>query len=134
VGNDYTIRFHNRLYQVHKPALPGLRQGRVVMEGRLDGSLAIRFREHYLKYTDLGVVPPKSRSLSRGSQLNDGVEDRVSAEPRPPDATPTGDCSAGNWAGSDPSPSTTADGPRVPYRPPATHPWRRKLLGPTPTS
>ena len=134
VGNDYTIRFHNRLYQVHKPALPGLRQGWVVMEERLDGSLAIRFREHYLKYTDLGVVPPKSRSLSRGSQLNGGVEDRVSAEPRPPDATPTGDCSVGNSAGSDPSQSTTADGPRVAYRPPATHPWRRKLLGPTPTS
>ena len=49
------------------------------MEERLDGSLAIRFREHYLKYTDLGVVPPKSRSLSRGSQLNGGVEDRVFA-------------------------------------------------------
>ncbi len=25
VTNDYTIRLHNRWYQLHKPALPGLR-------------------------------------------------------------------------------------------------------------
>jgi hypothetical protein len=24
VSNDYTVRFDNRLYQLHKPALPGL--------------------------------------------------------------------------------------------------------------
>ena len=32
VSNDYTVRFCDRLYQLHKLALPGLRNGRVIME------------------------------------------------------------------------------------------------------
>jgi transposase-like protein len=53
VTNDYTIRLHNRCYQLHKPALPGLRGGQVIVEERRDGTLAIRFREHYLKYHEI---------------------------------------------------------------------------------
>ena len=45
VANDYTIRFHNRFYQLLKPVYPGERGGKVVSELRLDGSMAIRFRE-----------------------------------------------------------------------------------------
>jgi transposase len=134
VGNDYTVRFDNRLYQVHKPALPGLRGGRVVMEQRLDGSLAIRFGERYLAYTDLGSLSAKSRSLSHSPRLNGSVEDRACAEPRPPAATLTGGSSARNSAEPDPSKSTNTGRPRTPYRPPTTHPWRRKFLGPTATS
>jgi transposase len=134
VGNDYTVQFHNRLYQVHKPALPGLRRGRVVMEQRLDGSLAIRFGERYLAYTDLGVLSPKSRSLSQSPRLDASVEDRACAAPRPPAATLTGGCSALNSAGPDPSERTNTGRPRAPYRPPTTHPWRRKFLGSTATS
>ena len=134
VGNDYTVRFHSRLYQVHKPALPGLRRGRVVMEQRLDGSLAIRFGERYLAYTDLGALSPKTRSLSHGPHLEGSVEDRASAEDRPPAATLTDGCSARNSAEPDPSESTNTGTPRAPYRPPTTHPWRRRFLGPTPTS
>lgn len=48
VTNDYTIRFANRWYQLHKPALPGLRGGKVVVEERRDGSMAIRFGKRYL--------------------------------------------------------------------------------------
>lgn len=134
VGNDYTVRFHNRLYQVHKPALSGLRRGRVVMEQRLDGSLAMRFGERYLAYTDLGAVSPKSRCLSHGPPLEGSVEARAGAQPQPPATTPIDGCSASNSAEPDPSDSTTTGAPRAPYRPPSTHPWRRKFLGPTPRS
>ena len=44
-----TVRFLNRFYQLLPPVHPGQRGGRVVMEQRLDGSLAIRFRDKYLK-------------------------------------------------------------------------------------
>lgn len=60
VTNDYTIRLHNRWYQLHKPALPGLRGGQVIVEERRDGTMAIRFREQYLKYHRIEVpdAPP----------------------------------------------------------------------------
>ncbi len=45
VANDYTIRFRNRFYQLLKPVHPGERGGRVVIELRLDGKMAIRFGE-----------------------------------------------------------------------------------------
>jgi transposase len=53
VSNDYTVRYRNRLYQLLPPAHPGQRGGAVVVEERLDGSLAIRFGGHYLKYRDI---------------------------------------------------------------------------------
>lgn len=53
VSNDYTIRYRNRIYQLLKPAYPGERGGRVVIEERLDGTMAIRFREHYLNYQEI---------------------------------------------------------------------------------
>jgi hypothetical protein len=42
VTNDSTVRFENRIYQVGKPVYPGLRGGRVILEPRLDGALAIQ--------------------------------------------------------------------------------------------
>ncbi len=64
VANDYTVRFENRYYQLDQPICPGERGGKVVIEVRFDGSLAIRFGEHYLKYhaaasgrTALGCCP-----------------------------------------------------------------------------
>ena len=64
VTNDYTIRLHNRWYQLHKPALPGLRGGQVIVEERRDGTMAIRFREHYLKYHEI-VANEKPRDEPR---------------------------------------------------------------------
>src|SRR5438045_8128151 len=63
VSNDYTIRFRNRFYQLLKPVYPGERGGKVVIELRLDGSMAVRFGKHYLKYTEL----PVSAALARGA-------------------------------------------------------------------
>lgn len=53
VTNDYVVRFENRFYQIHKPAHPGLRKGRVIIELRLDGTMAIRFGDKYLKYHEI---------------------------------------------------------------------------------
>jgi hypothetical protein len=71
VTNDYTLRFENRIYQVDKPIYPGLRRGRVVIELRLDGTMAIRFGDKYLKYHEIaarsealgGAAPQTPRSL-----------------------------------------------------------------------
>jgi len=79
VANDYTIRLDNRIYQLLPPAYGGLRGGRVIVEKRLDGSLHLRFKDHYLKYKLLplpkasGALPPNPRSLSLA---------RTPAEPR----------------------------------------------------
>jgi transposase len=72
VCNDYTIRLDNQIYQILKPALPGLRGGRVTVENRLDGTLQIRFKNRYLAYHKIGpadrtgALPPNPRSLSHG--------------------------------------------------------------------
>jgi hypothetical protein len=52
VGNDYVVRFENRHWQLLPPPAPGLRKGKVVVEKRLDGTMAMRFRGKYLKYAE----------------------------------------------------------------------------------
>jgi transposase len=52
VGNDYVVRFENAHYQLLPPPEPGLRKGKVVVEKRLDGTMAMRFRGKYLKYAE----------------------------------------------------------------------------------
>jgi transposase len=139
VTNDYTVRFQNRIYQVGKPIYAGLRGGRVVMELRLDGSMAIRFQGKYLRYQEVpalgssgGRCPPgppefsasaadasagkeEGRAAARqapapGVQPAVGRSGRTPAEPYPP-------------GGAEES---TEMGPR---RPAANHPWRRSFKG-----
>ncbi|MGA7412022.1 MAG: hypothetical protein WBW33_16205 [Bryobacteraceae bacterium] len=53
VVNDYTIRFDNKTYQIARADIrAGLRGANVRVEVRLDGSLAVRFRSHYLAVTE----------------------------------------------------------------------------------
>jgi len=54
VNNDYTIRFDNEFYQLLAPVWPGERGGQVIVEKRLDQSMKIRFKKHYLEYKALG--------------------------------------------------------------------------------
>lgn len=70
VTNDYTVRFENRIYQIDKPLYPGLRRGRVRLELRLDGTMAIRLGDKYLKYHEVAT---------RGAALGGG------APPAPPE-------------------------------------------------
>lgn len=74
VANDYTIRLENQVYQLYKPVWPGERGGKVIVERRLDGSMHIRFKRHYLTFGAVGgnkeeekvslvAPPPNPRSL-----------------------------------------------------------------------
>jgi hypothetical protein len=53
VSNDYVVRRSNRHYQPLPPVHPGERGGRVVIEQRLDGSMAIRFGKRYPAYQEV---------------------------------------------------------------------------------
>ena len=57
VSNDHTIRLQNRVYQLDKPIYPGERGGRVVIELRLDETMAIRFGSQYLKFHEIVARP-----------------------------------------------------------------------------
>jgi hypothetical protein len=49
VAHDYTIQFDNKIYQIARTDVrAGLRGSQVRVEVRLDDSLAVRFRNHYL--------------------------------------------------------------------------------------
>ena len=66
VRNDYTIRFDNQLYQIERESVAvGLRGADVRVEKRLDGSLAVHFRERYLKVRECvkkcTSAPPKPK-------------------------------------------------------------------------
>lgn len=102
VSNDSVVRSRNRFYQLLKPAYPGERGGRVVIEERLDGTRAVRFRGHYLKYEEIPVEEqdPEPRRKSKpeakkstefgtatpvgGSSVAEGIRQAASAlrEPR----------------------------------------------------
>jgi Helix-turn-helix domain len=98
VSNDYVVRFENRYYQLLPPVYPGERGGRVVLERRLDGGLAIRFAGHYLAYRELADEPGG----------------RLGSPAAPADRPPTAPMRSQG-------PSTTK------YRPAANHPWRTKF-------
>jgi transposase len=68
VDNDYTVRFYGRCFQLLPPPWPGLRRGKVILEERLDGKLAIRFRSRYLPYREIPLTdkPSAQRRASKG--------------------------------------------------------------------
>jgi DNA-binding Lrp family transcriptional regulator len=50
VINDYTVRYDGKLYQINRQDVcVGLRTARVHVEERLDGTLAMRFQDRYLR-------------------------------------------------------------------------------------
>jgi transposase len=58
VANDYTIRFENKLYQIARASVcAGLRGCTVRVENRLDGTLAVRFRDRYLIVSECAARP-----------------------------------------------------------------------------
>ena len=95
VANDYTVRFQNRIYQVGQPVYPGRRQGRVIIELRLDGSMAIRFGDRYLKYEEVtergsvlgGSAPQTPRSLPHSGPT---PAEAKTGQPSPQEGQPAG--------------------------------------------
>lgn len=64
VSSDYTLRYQGKVYQIaRQEARPGLRAGRVRVEQRLDGSLAVRFRQHYLAVAECEPQPRRALLL-----------------------------------------------------------------------
>lgn len=135
VANDYTVRFENRYYQLGKPIYPGQRGGKVVIEVRLDGSMAIRFGEHYLKYHEIaarpaslgGSAPQTPRSLTHPGPTPGGQEEGSTSakEAEPSGVQPTGGRSGRTSAEPYPPDGGADDTRKGPYRPAADHPWRR---------
>jgi len=140
VANDYTVRFENRLYQLDKPIYPGERGGKVVIEVRLDGTMAIRFGKHYLKYHEIaaeseslgGSAPQPPRSLAPGGPTPGAGQEKGSAsakEAEPSGVQPTGGRSGRPSAEPYPPDGAAEDTKKGPYRPAADHPWRRGFRG-----
>jgi len=100
VGNDYTIRWHNRIFQIMKPVYPGLRGGKVIVAVKADGGMEILFGGKKLSWEEI----KRSAYKSTGSH------------PTP----------RGGTRSDRPSSSRT----RRPWVPPPDHPWRQKIINP----
>jgi hypothetical protein len=60
VTPDYTIRYQGKIYQIARADIrAGLRGGQVRVERRWDGSLRVKFREHYVSVTECRPQPRK---------------------------------------------------------------------------
>jgi len=133
VANDYTVRLDNVIYQLLRPARPGLRGGRVVMEKRADGSVHIRFKGRYLKYEVVGpahssgALPPNPRGLSPGRTPAGKEEGCVADTTQPSAVRSTARRSGCTPAEPCPPDSEQKDTVKKPYRPPANHPWRKSF-------
>jgi hypothetical protein len=58
VNNAYTIQFDNKIFQIARSDIQtGLRKAAVRVEVRLDDSIAVRFRHHYLTVTECAERP-----------------------------------------------------------------------------
>ena len=135
VANDYTVRFENRSYQLDKPIYPGERGSKIVIEVRLDGSMAIRFGKHYLKYQEIvpgasalgGSAPQTPRSLAQAGPTPGDEEEGPAAaqEAEPSGVPPTGGRSGRTAAEPYPPDGAAEDTKKGPHRPAADHPWRQ---------
>jgi hypothetical protein len=85
VAPDYTVQWHRRRYQIAREAVrAGLRGARVRVEQRLDGSVAVRFREHYLPVRECGTTPQQPlREQPEPKRAPQEVR-RPASEARPP--------------------------------------------------
>ena len=68
VTADYTIRYQGKIYQIARGDIrPGLRGGRVRVEQRLDGTLAVKFRQYGLHVVACQArpkMPPPPKPVS----------------------------------------------------------------------
>jgi hypothetical protein len=132
VANDYTIRFRKRFYQLLQPIYPGQRGGRVVIELRLDGKMAIRFCGKYLRYAKAPLGSSTGGAAPRPPEFSAFAADASKeAGPAPGEgAGPTGVQPASGRSGrtlAEPSPPDGGadDSHKWPWRPAEDHPWRK---------
>ena len=66
VNNDYTVQWDGKFYQIQRQGIcPGLRGAIVRIEQRLDGSVAVRFRDRYLAVNACGRVRPATAPIPK---------------------------------------------------------------------
>jgi hypothetical protein len=138
VGNDYTIRFENQVYQLLPPVYAGLRKGQVTIEQRSDGTMHIRFKGKYLEYRKLaekelmkeqdgrkrGAPPPNPRSLAPAPiPAERDLKGRVDESTRPAVHRPAGR-SGRTPALPCPSGGGSCGSGNQAWRPAPNHPWR----------
>ncbi len=84
VAPDYTVQWHRQRYQIARQAVrAGLRGARVRVEKRLDGSMAVRFREQYLPVRECGARPQPSLPQPRERKRSANGSRSPTAETRP---------------------------------------------------
>ena len=72
VASDYTIRLEGKMYRIARADVTtGLRGGTVRVESRLDGTLAVRFRERYVA---VSLCTEAERAQSQASQPRPSFE------------------------------------------------------------
>ena len=134
VANDYTIRFHNRFYQLLKPVWPGERGGTVIVEQRRDGTLAIRFGKRYLKYEEVAARrgpggsaprPPEFGALAADASGGEEAGPAPREGARPAGVQPTGGRSGRTPAEPYPPDGAAKDSGKGRRRPAEDHPWRK---------
>lgn len=131
VANDYTIQFHNTIYQLLPPARPGLRGGWVTVEKRADGSLHVRLRKHYLKYEVVGpanasgALPPNPRGLP--PERTPAEHEEGNAVTATPPSAVRSTAARSGCTPAEPCPPDGEEKPttKKPYRPPPEHHWRK---------
>jgi hypothetical protein len=75
VTNDYTLRYQGKTYQIARADLGGgLRGAKVRVEKRLDGTMAVKFRDRYLTVSEC-PAGQKPKAVP--------VTDRTASTPRP---------------------------------------------------
>jgi transposase len=135
VANDYTIRFRNRFYQLLKPVWPGERGGKVVIELRRDGTMAIRFRDRYLKYQEVTAQrgpggaaprPPEFSALAADASAGEEAGPAPEKEARPAGVQPTAGRSGRTPAEPYPPGGAAKDSNKQRRGPGEDHPWKKK--------
>jgi len=137
VFNDYTIRLDNAFYQLLPPAWPGQRKGEVVVEKRLDGSMKIRFKDHYLEYRKieregLAAAGGDELSLAHKPIPAELTKERTASKAKDPSCVKSGSSAVHRPAKrsgrtpAEPYPfgGKSCGSGKAAWRPAPTHPWR----------
>ena len=137
VANDYTVRYQSGIYQILPPPQPGLRQGKVTIEQRQDGSLHVRFKGKYLEYRiveprggTVGALPPCPRSLPLEGMPAETVKakGRTAVTAQPSAVYPARGRSGRTPAEPCLPKDKRKDTSKPRWRPGPDHPWRKRML------